>query len=168
MRVSQVDAGLYICSESMGGKGQSDRLNPNFGILTGGSDTACDRNPRHLKPDFCRARCDLARRRTNFCYPARTISHTQDPRDLQNALWTYHGLGRLQTRNLSWTLIGRSTPTCSIMASPLVLGLGLLATGFGGRAAYRYLTRGGAQQFVRGGFKAKMDESEALQVLGLR
>ncbi|ORX36717.1 hypothetical protein BD324DRAFT_626925 [Kockovaella imperatae] len=54
------------------------------------------------------------------------------------------------------------------MASGLVVGLGLLTAGFGGRLAWRYLSRGASQQFVRGGFKNKMDESEALQVLGLK
>ena len=67
-----------------------------------------------------------------------------------------------------WTC--KPTPTV-IMASPLVLGLGMVTAFFGGRAAYRFLIRGGAgaaQRFVQGGFKPKMDEGEALQVLGLK
>lgn len=55
------------------------------------------------------------------------------------------------------------------MASALVLGLGTLGAGFAGLTALR-LMRGakGAEKFVRGGFKMKMDRSEAIQILGLR
>jgi DnaJ family protein C protein 19 len=54
--------------------------------------------------------------------------------------------------------------------SALALGLGILGAGLGGRVAYQMFraSRGGTEQFLRGGFKAKMDKSEALQVLGLR
>ena len=54
--------------------------------------------------------------------------------------------------------------------SALVLGLGILGAGLGGRVAWQMFraSRGGAEQFLKGGFKAKMDKSEALQVLGLR
>ncbi|CAD6585594.1 MAG: mitochondrial import inner membrane translocase subunit TIM14 [Tremellales sp. Tagirdzhanova-0007] len=54
--------------------------------------------------------------------------------------------------------------------SALVLGLGILGAGLGGRVAWQIFraSRGGAEQFLKGGFKAKMDKSEALQVLGLR
>ncbi|WVR07000.1 hypothetical protein IAU60_004039 [Kwoniella sp. DSM 27419] len=56
------------------------------------------------------------------------------------------------------------------MASPIVLGLSLLGAGLGGRVAYQMFRAGksGADKFVKGGFKAKMDKAEALQVLGLR
>nr|ODN88313.1 chaperone [Cryptococcus depauperatus CBS 7841]ODN97659.1 chaperone [Cryptococcus depauperatus CBS 7855] len=56
------------------------------------------------------------------------------------------------------------------MASPIVLGLGLLGAGLVGRVGYQFFraSRGGVQEFLRGGFKAKMDKSEALQILGLR
>ncbi|AAW40791.2 chaperone protein [Cryptococcus neoformans] len=56
------------------------------------------------------------------------------------------------------------------MASPLVVGLGLLGAGLAGRVGYQMMraSRGGAQEFLKGGFKAKMDRSEAIQVLGLR
>lgn len=55
------------------------------------------------------------------------------------------------------------------MASALVIGLGTLGAGFAGLTALRMM-RGvkGAEKFVRGGFKGKMDRSEAIQILGLR
>lgn len=55
------------------------------------------------------------------------------------------------------------------MAS-LSLGLGILGAGLAGRVAYQLFraSKGGAEQFVKGGFKAKMDKAEALAVLGLR
>ncbi|KAK1924149.1 hypothetical protein DB88DRAFT_489238 [Papiliotrema laurentii] len=55
------------------------------------------------------------------------------------------------------------------MASALVLGLGTLGAGFAGLTAMRML-RGarGADKFLKGGFKAKMDRSEAISILGLR
>ena len=53
--------------------------------------------------------------------------------------------------------------------SAIALGLGILGAGLGGRIVWQfYRARGPAEQFLRGGFKAKMDKSEALQVLGLR
>lgn len=57
----------------------------------------------------------------------------------------------------------------STMASALVLGLGTLGAGFAGLTAMRML-RGarGADKFLKGGFKAKMDRSEAISILGLR
>ncbi|KAK8864356.1 hypothetical protein IAR55_001603 [Kwoniella newhampshirensis] len=56
------------------------------------------------------------------------------------------------------------------MASPIVLGLSLLGAGLGGRVAYQMFraSKGGAEQFLKGGFKPKMDKAEALQILGLR
>ena len=57
-----------------------------------------------------------------------------------------------------------------IMASALSLGLGLLGAGLAGRVAFQMLRagKGGAEQFVKGGFKGKMDKAEAMQILGLR
>jgi hypothetical protein len=55
--------------------------------------------------------------------------------------------------------------------SALAIGLGILGAGFGGRVAYQMFragARGGADKWVKGGFKAKMDKLEATQVLGLR
>lgn len=56
------------------------------------------------------------------------------------------------------------------MASALTLGLGILGAGLAGRVGMQMwrASRGGAEQFVKGGFKAKMDKTEALAVLGLR
>ncbi|ODO08123.1 chaperone [Cryptococcus wingfieldii CBS 7118] len=56
------------------------------------------------------------------------------------------------------------------MASPLVVGLSLLGAGLAGRVGYQMMraSSGGAKEFLKGGFKGKMDRSEALQVLGLR
>jgi hypothetical protein len=55
------------------------------------------------------------------------------------------------------------------MASAIVIGLGTLGAGFAGLTALRMM-RGakGVEKFVRGGFKTKMDRSEAIQILGLR
>jgi DnaJ family protein C protein 19 len=52
----------------------------------------------------------------------------------------------------------------------MTLGLGLLGAGLAGRVAFQLLRagRGGAEQWVKGGFKAKMDKTEAMAVLGLR
>ena len=56
------------------------------------------------------------------------------------------------------------------MASALTLGLGLLGAGLGGRVLYQMyrVSRGPAEQFLKGGFKAKMDRKEAIQILGLK
>lgn len=56
------------------------------------------------------------------------------------------------------------------MASALTLGLGLLGAGLAGRVAFQMIRagKGGAEQFVKGGFKGKMDKVEAMQILGLR
>lgn len=53
--------------------------------------------------------------------------------------------------------------------STLAYGLGLLGAGFAGRVAYQMM-RGakGADKFLKGGFKPKMDKAEAIKVLGLR
>lgn len=53
--------------------------------------------------------------------------------------------------------------------STLAVGLGLLGAGFAGRVAWQMM-RGArhADKFLKGGFKPKMDKSEAIQVLGLR
>lgn len=57
------------------------------------------------------------------------------------------------------------------MASALTIGLSLLGAGLGGRVAwqaFRGRAAGGAEQWVKGGFQAKMDRSEAMKVLGLK
>lgn len=54
--------------------------------------------------------------------------------------------------------------------SALAVGLGILGAGFGGRVLYQMMrgARGGADKWVKGGFKGKMDKAEAIQILGLR
>ena len=56
------------------------------------------------------------------------------------------------------------------MATPVIVGLGTITTALVGR----HLVRNGiigkrvAEQWVNGGFKAKMDRTEALAILGLK
>lgn len=54
--------------------------------------------------------------------------------------------------------------------SALAVGLGILGAGFGGRVLYQMYRGGarGADKWIMGGFKAKMDKPEAIQILGLR
>ena len=57
------------------------------------------------------------------------------------------------------------------MASALVVGLGALTAGVVGRQLYRSGYIGGkklADEWVKGGFKAKMDRKEAVAILGLK
>ncbi|KAH8827225.1 hypothetical protein DL96DRAFT_1710364 [Flagelloscypha sp. PMI_526] len=54
------------------------------------------------------------------------------------------------------------------MSTPLVLGLGALGLGLAGRMLLTRGAKAGAEQFVRGGFRSKMDRNEALLILGLR
>ena len=57
-----------------------------------------------------------------------------------------------------------STP----MATPFFIGIGAIAAGLAGRHFIRRSAMGAADQWVKGGFKAKMDRKEALAVLGLK
>ena len=57
-----------------------------------------------------------------------------------------------------------STP----MATPFFIGIGAIAAGLAGRHFLRRSAMGAADQWVKGGFKAKMDRKEALAVLGLK
>jgi uncharacterized membrane protein YgdD (TMEM256/DUF423 family) len=54
------------------------------------------------------------------------------------------------------------------MATPLVLGIGAIAAGLAGRHFLRRRAMGAAEEWVKGGFKAKMDKKEALAILGLK
>lgn len=58
------------------------------------------------------------------------------------------------------------------MATPLLIALGALGAGFGGRfAMQRLAARGGKtgmDAWVKGGFQTKMDPKEAKQILGIR
>ncbi|KAH9972087.1 hypothetical protein BGW80DRAFT_1173502 [Lactifluus volemus] len=54
------------------------------------------------------------------------------------------------------------------MATPLLIGIGAIAAGLAGRHLLRRSAMGAADQWVKGGFKAKMDRKEALAILGLK
>jgi hypothetical protein len=54
------------------------------------------------------------------------------------------------------------------MSTPFLVGIGAIAAGLAGRHFLRRSARGAVDQWVKGGFKAKMDRKEALAVLGLK
>ena len=57
------------------------------------------------------------------------------------------------------------------MATPIILGVGAIAAAIAGRTLIRRGMlggRGAAQEWAKGGFKAKMDRKEALSILGLK
>jgi DnaJ family protein C protein 19 len=54
------------------------------------------------------------------------------------------------------------------MATPFFVGIGAIAAGLAGRHFLRRSGRGAAEQWVKGGFKAKMDRKEAMAILGLK
>ena len=57
------------------------------------------------------------------------------------------------------------------MATPIVLGLGALAAGVLGRQLIKNGAFGlgrASNEFLKGGFKAKMDRQEAIAILGLK
>jgi DnaJ family protein C protein 19 len=54
------------------------------------------------------------------------------------------------------------------MATPFLIGIGAIAAGLAGRHFLRRSAMGAADQWVKGGFKAKMDRKEALAILGLK
>ncbi|PFH52932.1 hypothetical protein AMATHDRAFT_102435, partial [Amanita thiersii Skay4041] len=57
------------------------------------------------------------------------------------------------------------------MSTPVIIGVGALATALAGRALYRrgvFAGKGAVDQWVKGGFKAKMDRKEAIAILGLK
>ncbi|KAI0034236.1 hypothetical protein K488DRAFT_84211 [Vararia minispora EC-137] len=53
------------------------------------------------------------------------------------------------------------------MATAVAVGLGAVAAGLIGRQILRS-SRGAAEQWVKGGFKARMDRREAIAILGLK
>ena len=53
------------------------------------------------------------------------------------------------------------------MATPILVGVGAIAAAFAGRQLMRR-SAGAAEQWVKGGFKAKMDRKEAIAILGLK
>jgi hypothetical protein len=57
------------------------------------------------------------------------------------------------------------------MATPVIVGIGAVATALVGRHLLRrglLGVRGVAEQWAKGGFKAKMDRKEAIAILGLK
>lgn len=57
------------------------------------------------------------------------------------------------------------------MATPVIIGVGAIAAAIAGRSLMRRGLLGGkgvAEEWVKGGFKAKMDRKEAIAVLGLK
>jgi DnaJ family protein C protein 19 len=57
------------------------------------------------------------------------------------------------------------------MATAVILGVGAVTAAILGRSIVRqglFIGRGTAGEFVKGGFRAKMDRKEAIQVLGLK
>jgi DnaJ family protein C protein 19 len=57
------------------------------------------------------------------------------------------------------------------MATPVIVGVGAIAAAIFGRSLFKkglFIGKGAAEQFVKGGFKAKMDRKEAIQILGLK
>jgi DnaJ family protein C protein 19 len=57
------------------------------------------------------------------------------------------------------------------MATAVILGVGAVTAAILGRSVMRhglFIGRGAAEEFVKGGFRAKMDRKEAIQILGLK
>lgn len=57
------------------------------------------------------------------------------------------------------------------MATPLIVGVGAIATALVGRQLIRkgvFAGKNAAEQWAKGGFKAKMDRKEAIAILGLK
>jgi hypothetical protein len=57
------------------------------------------------------------------------------------------------------------------MSTPVIIGIGTIAAALAGRTLIRRGIIGGAgaaEQWVRGGFRAKMDRKEAIAILGLK
>lgn len=57
------------------------------------------------------------------------------------------------------------------MATPIILGVGAIAAALAGRHMVKTGMIGGsrvAEQWAKGGFKAKMDRKEAIAILGLK
>ena len=54
------------------------------------------------------------------------------------------------------------------MSTPFLIGIGAIGAAVAGRALMRRAGQRGAEQWVKGGFKAKMDRKEAIAILGLK
>lgn len=69
------------------------------------------------------------------------------------------------------TFFSRPINPVHIMATPVIIGVGAIAAAIAGRSLMRRGMLGGkgaAEQWVKGGFKAKMDRKEAIAILGLK
>ena len=58
-----------------------------------------------------------------------------------------------------------------VMTTPIIIGIGAITAAFVGRSLVRrglFAGRGAAEEWVKGGFKAKMDRKEAIAILGLK
>ena len=54
------------------------------------------------------------------------------------------------------------------MATPVIFGVGAVAAAILGRSLIRRAGKSAAEEWVKGGFKAKMDRREAIEILGLK
>lgn len=54
------------------------------------------------------------------------------------------------------------------MATPIIVGVGAIAAAFAGRTLLRRAGKSAAEEWVKGGFKSKMDRKEAIAILGLK
>ena len=57
------------------------------------------------------------------------------------------------------------------MATPFIIGIGAITAAIVGRSLVRrglFAGRGAAEEWVKGGFKARMDRKEAIAILGLK
>ena len=80
---------------------------------------------------------------------------------------TFSDLWLLAFTVLPLSPLTTTTTTTTTMATAVTIGLGALAAGLAGRHFLRS-GRGAAEQWVKGGFRAKMDRREAIQILGLK
>lgn len=79
-------------------------------------------------------------------------------------------LARRRTANLA-TISGAAIQyllVVQLMATPFFVGIGAIAAGLAGRHILRRRALVSADQWVKGGFKSKMDRKEALAILGLK
>ncbi|KAE9396028.1 hypothetical protein BT96DRAFT_997072 [Gymnopus androsaceus JB14] len=54
------------------------------------------------------------------------------------------------------------------MTTPFIVGAGAIAAALAGRHFLRRAGKGAADQWAKGGFKAKLDRTEAIEILGLK
>ena len=63
------------------------------------------------------------------------------------------------------------SPPDIIMATPVILGISAIAAAILGRSFVQrglFVGKGAAEQWVKGGFRNKMDRREAIAILGLK